>query len=196
MVTTELAGNTGTRFIGGVLSIEFVSVLGDMRWMLLLIVLCVIADFRYGWGESSKRYEEAKRNGDKMLMMQYAWRTSRALRRTINKLIDYVVWAVVGMAVGMAILEPMGVNHIFGGVVATAIAVLCEAKSFFGHFFYLHGVTYNDSTFMGFAKAFIVALAKRKSEDMGAALEESLNEEEQEKQHESKLHIDSENQGV
>ena len=82
------------------------------------------------------------------------------------------------MAVGMAILEPMGVNHIFGGVVATAIAVLCEAKSFFGHFFYLHGVTYNDSTFMGFAKAFIVALAKRKSEDMGAALEESLNEEE------------------
>ena len=196
MVTTELAGNTGTRFIGGVLSIEFVSVLGDMRWMLLLIVLCVIADFRYGWGESSKRYEEAKRNGDKMLMMQYAWRTSRALRRTINKLIDYVVWAVVGMAVGMAILEPMGVNHIFGGVVATAIAVLCEAKSFFGHFFYLHGVTYNDSTFMGFAKAFIVALAKRKSEDMGAALEESLNEEEQEKHHESKLHIDSENQGV
>ena len=196
MVTTELAGNTGTRFIGGVLSIEFVSVLGDMRWMLLLIVLCVIADFRYGWGESSKRYEEAKRNGDKMLMMQYAWRTSRALRRTINKLIDYVVWAVVGMAVGMAILEPMGVNHIFGGVVATAIAVLCEAKSFFGHFFYLHGVTYNDSTFMGFAKAFIVALAKRKSEDMGAALEESLNEEEQEKHHESKRHIDSEDQGV
>ena len=196
MVTTELAGNTGTRFIGGVLSIEFVSVLGDMRWMLLLIVLCVIADFRYGWGASSKRYEEAKRNGDKMLMMQYAWRTSRALRRTINKLIDYVVWAVVGMAVGMAILEPMGVNHIFGGVVATAIAVLCEAKSFFGHFFYLHGVTYNDSTFMGFAKAFIVALAKRKSEDMGAALEESLNEEEQDKHHESKWHIDSENQGV
>lgn len=186
MVTTEVAGNTGTRFLGGVLSIEFVSVLADMRWMLLLIVLCVIADFRYGWGESSKRYEEAKRNGDKILMMQYAWRTSRALRRTINKLIDYVVWAVVGMAVGMAILEPMGVNHIFGGVVSTAIAVLCEAKSFFGHFFYLHGVTYNDSTFMGFAKAFIVALVKRKSEDMGAALEDSLNEEEHEKHHESK----------
>lgn len=61
MVTTEVSGNTGTRFLGGVLSIEFVSVLDDMRWMLLLIVLCVIADFRYGWGESSKRYEEAKR---------------------------------------------------------------------------------------------------------------------------------------
>lgn len=47
-------------------------------------------------------------------------------------------------------------------------------------------MTYNDSTFMGFAKAFIVALVKRKSEDMGAALEESLNDEEQEKHHESK----------
>ena len=181
MVTTEVVGNTGTRFLGGVLSIEFVSVLDDMRWMLLLIVLCVIADFRYGWGESSKRYNEAKAAGDKILMMQYSWRTSRALRRTINKLIDYVVWAVVGMSVGMAILKPMGINHIFGGVVATTIAVLCEAKSFFGHFFYLHGVSYDDKTFMGFVKAFIVALAKRKSEDMGAALEESLNDEKQEK---------------
>ena len=176
MVTTDVVGNTGTRFLGGILSAEMVSVLGDMRWMLLLIALCVVADFRYGWGESSKRYKEAKEAGDKILMMQYQWRTSRAMRRTINKLIDYIVWTVVGMAIGMAILEPVGINHIFGGVVATAIAVMCEAKSFFGHFFYLHGVTYDEKSIAGFFKAFIVALAKKKNEDFGEALEEGFKD--------------------
>ena len=171
MVTTDVVGNTGTRFIGGIMSVEMLSVLDDMRWMLLLIALCVIADFRYGWGESSKRYKEAKDAGDKILMMQYAWRTSRAVRRSCNKTIDYLIWVVVGMAIGMAILEPVGINHIFGGVAATAIAVMCEAKSFFGHFFYLHGVTYDEKSIVGFFKAFIVALAKKKNEDIGEALE-------------------------
>lgn len=176
MVTTDVVGNTGTRFLGGIMSVEMLSVLDDMRWMLLLIALCVVADFRYGWGESSKRYKEAKNAGDKILMMQYAWRTSRALRRTVNKLIDYIVWTVVGMAIGMAILEPVGINHIFGGVAATAIAVMCEAKSFFGHFFYLHGVTYDEKSIAGFFKAFIVALAKKKNEDVGEAIEQGFKD--------------------
>jgi len=175
--TTDVVGNTGTRFLGGLLSAEMIAVFYDMRWMLLLIALCVIADFRYGWGESSRRYSEAEKAGDKLLMVQYKWRTSRAVRRTINKLIDYVVWTVVGMAIGMAILEPIGVNHIFGGVVATAIAVTCEAKSFFGHFFYLHGVNVEQKTITGFIKAIIVALAKSKNETFGEALEDGLNKE-------------------
>lgn len=176
MMTTDVVGNTGTRFFGGLLTAEMITVLGDMRWMLLLIALCVVADFRYGWGESSKRYKDAKREGNKILMLQYQWRTSRAVRRSINKVIDYVVWMVVGMAIGMAILEPVGINHIFGGVVATAIAVVCEAKSFFGHFLYLHGVSYDEKNMRGFCKAFLVALAKKKSEDFGDALEEGFKE--------------------
>lgn len=174
--TTGTVGNTGTRFLGGLLSAEMIAVFYDMRWMLLLIALCVIADFRYGWGESSARYERAKKKGDKILMVQYRWRTSRAIRRTINKLIDYVVWVIVGMAIGMAILEPVGVNHVFGGVCATAIAVVCEAKSFLGHFFYLHGVKMGEQTIAGFFKAVIIALAKKKNEDFGDAIEEGFNQ--------------------
>lgn len=111
-------------------------------------------------------------------MIQNKWRTSRAVRRTVNKLIDYYVWLIVGMGIGMAILEPIGVNHIFGGVVATTIAVVCEAKSFFGHFFYLHGVSVEQKTITGFIKAIVVALAKSKSETFGDALEEGLEKEE------------------
>lgn len=172
--TTEVIGNTGTRVLGGLLSAEMIVVFYDMRWMLLLITLSVIADFRYGWGESSLRYSKAQREGDKLLMVQYKWRTSRAVRRTMNKLIDYIVWVVIGMSIGMAILEPIGISHVLGGVVATAIAVACEAKSFFGHFFYLHGIKVEQKTVTSFCKAFFVSLAKKKNEEVGEALEESF----------------------
>ncbi len=177
----EHVGNTGTRVIGGLLSAEMITVFTDMRWMLLLIALCVIADFRYGWGESSRRYSEAEKAGDTILMVQYKWRTSRAVRRSVNKTVDYLIWVVLGMAIGMAILEPIGVNHILGGVGATAIAVMCEAKSFFGHFFYLHGVNVEQKTITGFFKAFIVAFAKNKDENIGEAIEEGFNQSKDEK---------------
>lgn len=172
---TNALDNTGTRFLGGLLSTEMIAVFYDMRWMLLVIALCVIADFRYGWGESSSRYERAKRKGDKVLMVQYRWRTSRAIRRTVNKLIDYVVWILVGMAIGMAILEPVGVNHAIGGVCATTIAVVCEAKSFLGHFLYLHGINVCEKSLSGFFKAFVIAFAKKKDESFGDAIEEGFN---------------------
>lgn len=174
-LSIDVTGNTGTRFLGGFLSAEMVAVFYDMRWMLLLIVLCVVADFRYGWGESSHRYAEAERKGDKLMMVQYQWRTSRALRRTMNKTVDYLIWVVVGMAIGMAILEPVGISHIFGGVVATAIAVTCEAKSFFGHFFYLHGVSIEQKTVVGFTRAFFIALIKKRDRSLGEAVEEGFN---------------------
>ena len=174
MVTTSAVGSTGTRFFGGLLTAEMITVITDMRWMLLLIALCVVADFRYGWGESSKRYSDAKKEGNKVLMLQYEWRTSRAIRRSCNKSIDYLIWVAIGIAIGMALLEPVGVNHIYGGWIATVIAVICEAKSFTGHFFYLHGIAYEETTVRGFFRAALVALAKKKNPDLGEAIEEGF----------------------
>lgn len=175
----DVTGNTGTRALSSaLLGSEMVTIIYDARWMLLLIIICVVGDFRYGWGESSKRYAAAQATDDKLCMAQYKWRTSRAVRRTINKLIDYLIWVTIGMFAGMAILEPLGVSHIIGGVVATTIAVLCEAKSFFGHFMYLHGMVVEKRTVVGFAKAFCVALTKKKVPEVGEALEELLKEEE------------------
>lgn len=177
MTPADLSGNTGTRALtltlfGG----ELAGVISDARWLLLAIFLCVVADFRYGWGESSRRYERAKGKGDKVVMSQYKWRTSRAVRRTVNKLVDYVMWICVGMAVGMAVLAPMGADHKWGGVAAGAVAIACEAKSFIGHFFYLHGVRMEENSVRGFFKAFVVAFAKRKDKDIGEALEEGFKE--------------------
>jgi len=175
MFEKDAVMRTGTRATAtAILSNELVMIIVDARWLLLAILICVIADFRFGWGESSKRYKEAEKQGEKILMLQYRWRTSRALRRTVNKLIDYLIWVCVGMFVGMAI-EPVGLSHIYGGVAATVVAVFCEAKSFFGHFFYLHGVEVRQKSIADFLKAFAVAFAKRKDEDVGEALEQGFN---------------------
>lgn len=156
---------------------EFVGILTDARWMLMLIVLCVIADFRFGWGESHKRYNAAKEIGNAVLMDKYKWHTSRAWRRTMNKLMDYIVWVTVGMLLGMVALKPIGIDYTFGGVVATVIIVcLCELPSACGHFFYLHGVKVEKKTLLGFLRAFSVALARRKNPDVGDALDEGFKE--------------------
>ena len=184
--------NSGTRaFTFAMMGNELVSVIYDSRWLLATILICVLADFRYGWGESSKRYKRAKEKGDKIVMAQYKWRTSRAMRRTVNKLIDYFMWVTLGMFFGWAILKPLGVDHVMGGVVATTVAIACEAKSFCGHFFYLHGIKIEEKSVKhffylhgikieeksvkGFLRAFVVAFAKRKNEDLGEALEEGFN---------------------
>lgn len=167
--------NTGTKAAGLVMmGNELTAIISDARWLLAVIMVCVIADFRYGWGESHKRFSIARERGDKIEMHEYKWRTSRALRRTVNKLVDYFIWVCLGMLVGWSILRPLGVDYMLGGIVATTIAVGCEAKSFIGHFIYLHGVKIEKKTVAGFFKAFAVAFAKRKDKDIGEAIEEAL----------------------
>lgn len=184
MFEKDVVMNTGTRATAtALLGSELVMIITDARWLLLTIFICVAADFRFGWGESSKRYKEAKDKNDKLTMLQYKWHTSRAWRRTINKSIDYLIWVSVGMFLGMALLEPIGLSHIYGGVAATAIAVFCEARSFCGHFFYLHGLEIEQKSITGFLKAFAVAFAKRKDEDVGEALEHGFNSIKDEKEH-------------
>lgn len=172
----EHVGNTSTRLVGtSILGIEFVTVIFDARWMLLALLMCIIADFRFGWGESSLRHKKALEIGNLTLADKYKWRTSRAIRRSVNKAIDYLVWVSVGMAAGMAILPRFGIDYTFGGIGVSIIAILCEGKSIVGHFIYLHGVTIEERTIKGFVKAFAVALIKRKSEAIGDAIESGLD---------------------
>ena len=172
----EHVGNTSTRLIGtSILGTELVTVIFDARWMLIALIVCIIADFRYGWGESSLRHKKALEIGNLTLADKYKWRTSRAIRRSVNKAIDYLVWVSVGMAAGMAILPRLGIDYVFGGIAASIVAILCEGKSIIGHFIYLHGVNIEERTIKGFVKSFVVALIKRKNADIGDAIESGFN---------------------
>lgn len=176
----EHVGNTGTRVAGTMLiGNEIVALIWDARWMLLAIFICIIADFRFGWGESSKHYHDAQRAHNTLLMEQTRWRTSRALRRSVNKAIDYLVWIVMGMFIGMALLPRFGVDYTWGGAVAAIVAIFCEVKSIAGHFCYLHGLSLDKGSVKSFVRSFLVSLLKKKNEDIGEAVEdgfESMNE--------------------
>ena len=105
-MTKDIVMNTGTRT--GTLwltSTELFVVVSECRWMVLFILLVVLADFWYGRSEASKRYQIAKDNNDTVHQNEYKWRTSRAIRRTVNKLIDYLLWLCVGAVFGMALLQ-------------------------------------------------------------------------------------------
>lgn len=160
----------------GIFGTEATAVLVDSRWVLILMVILIIADFRFGMRESKKHYEEAKEDGDKVRMDYYKWHPSRAWRRTFNKLADYIVIMLVCQVIGMAILMPVGVSYIYGIWAGGVIACACEIFSIFGHFFFLRGVKVEKRNIIGFAKALAVALAKKKDEDAGEALEQAFNE--------------------
>ena len=78
------------------------------------------------------------------------------------------------MDITIVIFEPIGISHIFGGVIGSLIAFFCEIKSISGHFLFIKGVTLEKKTFMGFVKAFVVAFTKSKNEDIGNALEKGF----------------------
>lgn len=170
-------GTRGTVFIifGG----EIGAMLLDMRWGIMLLILLVVADFRYGWGESAKRYSDARKAKNDILMEHYRWHTSRAVRRTLNKLADYIVIMLMCGTVGMAIFEPLGIEHTWGAWVGAVIACGCEIVSIFGHFFYLRGIRIETKSINGFFKALAVAFAKRKDADVGESLQEAFDKTEQ-----------------
>lgn len=169
-------GGTGARGIGMLATGDWlVPMIFEARYAIGLLFVLIIADFRFGWGESNKRYLEAKRAGDKRRMDLYRWRTSRAVRKSTNKLVDYIIIMAIGMAIGMALLEPIGINHIYGAFGSSLVMALCEASSIFGHFFYLRGVKVEKKNITGFFKALVVAIAKKKDSDVGEALEETFN---------------------
>lgn len=63
---------------------EFFAFLTPLKWLVFCSIILIIADLRFGIMASKKR-------GEKI-------RTSRAIRRSINKLIDYTCWVLLACA--------------------------------------------------------------------------------------------------
>ena len=73
--------------INGMLAVflsEFFAFLTPLKWLAFCGIILIIADLRFGIMASKKR-------GEKI-------RTSRAIRRSINKLIDYICWVLLACA--------------------------------------------------------------------------------------------------
>lgn len=108
------------------MGLEFLNLVYDLRWMILLALVLVIGDFWFG-------IRESKYVGTPI-------RISRACRRTINKFIDYILYILMGAFLGKALGSPFGFDPM---IVASVVMVLCygfEIDSIYGHICILHGI--------------------------------------------------------
>ena len=97
---------------------------GRLLPFLMLAMLLIIIDSRFGIQASKKRGEEI--------------RTSRAIRRAINKLVDYICWitlaGMIGNTFGVAFHLPLL------SIIVLCIVYAIELTSIFNNYFFYKGI--------------------------------------------------------
>lgn len=119
-------------------SAEVYGAMYELRWMIAFAATLILVDLYWGSREAvSVRCEE--------------WHFSRAGRRTLNKVVEYLTYLLVGCVGGMAILEPVGVcSHLVSAAVGLGFGSMFEISSIIGHVLAVHGIKkkFNVWTFM------------------------------------------------
>ncbi len=105
---------------------ECTQILYDLRWMILLAIILILSDLWFGISASR--------------VQGIAIRKSRAGRRTLNKLVDYICYILLGAVMGKAIGEPYGVDPIVVSITVMVICYCFEVDSIYGHICEIHGI--------------------------------------------------------
>lgn len=103
---------------------------------------------------------------------KHKFRFSTAGRRTLNKLLDYTTYLLVGCVAGFAITEPLGMcSHNVTAAIGLEFGCLFEISSIVGHIAAVKGIKIRLNL-----KSLLVAIVKKKSEDLGEILDEGIEE--------------------
>lgn len=158
----------------GTIGTELMVVVFDLRFMVACSFAMIFADFWWGCSESKMRYEKAKEEGDRVGMEKYKFRISRAIRRSANKVVDYLTYLVVGALFGLAITEPMEIcSYIWAAAIGLGIGCACEIASIIGHIAYVKfGVEVKLVDVWRAIVRFLGKLIKVKSNEIGEAVED------------------------
>ena len=114
----------------------FMDFIEPLKWFMLLAVILIIADLRFGIAAAKKRGEQI--------------RFSRAGRRTINKIVDYLCWILLAGAIGKAFGLPFDIP-ILPAIVLLVIYGF-EINSCYGNYFEAHGKKVKVNIFKYFSK--------------------------------------------
>nr|DAY88011.1 MAG TPA: holin [Caudoviricetes sp.] len=114
----------------------FMDFIEPLKWFMLLAVILIIADLRFGIAAAKKRGEQI--------------RFSRAGRRTINKIVDYLCWILLAGAIGKAFGLPFDIP-ILPAIVLLVIYGF-EINSCYGNYFEAHGEKVKVNIFKYFSK--------------------------------------------
>lgn len=169
--------NLGSRgIVWATIGAELITVCYELRYMVILSIILILADLWWGYCESNMRYDEAKKNGDTLLMEKFKWHKSRAGRRSANKACDYLTYLLIGAFLGLGITEPMNIcGHVFSAAVALGLGCICEVASITGHVLYVKlGIEVKMRDAWKWMLRFFIGLIKIKSHDIGEAMEGSI----------------------
>ena len=116
--------------------LQFFQLFEPLRWLIFLAFILILADLRWGIAEAKLRKEEI--------------RFSRALRRTVNKFIDYVLWIIIAALLGQ------GFGTIFYiptlSFIVLLVVYVIEMSSVCNHYFRIKGVKLKVNLFRLFKK--------------------------------------------
>lgn len=160
--------------VWGSIGAEITSVVYDLRWMVFFSIGLIFIDMWWGHSESMKRLYEATKIGNATLQEKFRWHKSRAVRRTFNKLVDYVSYMILGALLGMGITEPMGIcDHIWTAAFFLLAGGCCELASIIGHVAYVKfGIELKMVDAWKALVRFIGRLISVKSTEIGEAVED------------------------
>lgn len=141
----------------------------DLRWMIVFAVLLIATDFWWGVRELAMMHQQAETKREKE---KTKFHFSRAGRRTLNKLVDYTTYLLLGCVAGLAITEPMGLcDHTLTAAIGLGFGCLFEVSSIVGHIAVVKGINIRLNL-----KRLLVALVKQKNEAMAEVLDEGIED--------------------
>jgi MFS family permease len=110
-------------FAASVLS-PFIEGWQQMLWFLILAIILILGDLRFGIAAAKKRGERI--------------RPSQAVRRSINKLVDYICWLSIATVVGINFGTVFDVPLL--SVIIMAIVCLIELSSIIDNYLEYKGI--------------------------------------------------------
>ena len=110
-------------FTAAVLS-PFVEGWQQMLWFLILAVILILGDLRFGIAAAKKRGEHI--------------RPSRAVRRSLNKLVDYICWLSIATVVGVNFGSVFGLPLL--SVIIMAVVCIIEMSSIVDNYLEYKGI--------------------------------------------------------
>lgn len=110
-------------FTAAVLS-PFVEGWQQMLWFLILAIILILGDLRFGIAAARKRGENI--------------RPSRAVRRSLNKLVDYICWLSIATVVGVNFGSVFGLPLL--SVIIMAVVCIIEMSSIVDNYLEYKGI--------------------------------------------------------
>lgn len=110
-------------FTAAVLS-PFVDGWQRIIWFLILAIILILGDLRFGIAAARKRGEHI--------------RPSRAVRRSLNKLVDYICWLSIATVVGINFGTVFGLPTL--SVIIMAVVCVIELSSIVDNYFEYKGI--------------------------------------------------------